>query len=131
MTAVLSAPVALPAAATPSGQHASDEATPAVLTVSGLPRHLRLRVESLISEHLSEPAVPALPAGTDIWDIPWFTRWRPDPPRVDAAGRATRVTVSCREVITGSVTELDALAAALTELAQTFRFTARVTVNRR
>lgn len=90
--------------------------TRTVLTINGMPRHLRLRVEGLMYEHLSDPAVA--PPLTDIWDTAWFTRWRRDPSR---AG-----TVSCREVIEAPATELATFSSALGELAKTFRFEAQV-----
>lgn len=87
-----------------------------VLAISSMPRHLRLRVEGLMYEHLSEPV--AAPSLVSVWDTPWFTRWRKEPSR---AG-----TVSCREVIEAPAAELVTFRSALAELAQTFRFDARV-----
>ena len=77
-----------------------------------MPSHLRLRVEGLIHEHLSEPEVA--PSLVSVWDVPWFTRWRREPSR---AG-----TVSCREVIEAPEEELATLRAALTEVGETFGF---------
>ncbi|WKK61918.1 hypothetical protein QYQ98_03235 [Corynebacterium sp. P3-F1] len=87
-----------------------------VLAISSMPRHLRLRVEGLMHEHLSEPV--AAPSLVSVWDTPWFTRWRKEPSR---AG-----TVSCREVIEAPAAELATFHSALAELAQTFRFDAYV-----
>lgn len=87
-----------------------------VLSISSMPRHLRLRVEGLMYEHLSEPA--AAPSLVSFWDTPWFTRWRREPSR---AG-----TVSCREVIEAPEEELATFRSALEELAHTFRFCASV-----
>ena len=87
-----------------------------VLAISSMPRHLRLRVEGLMYEHLSEPV--AAPSLVSVWDTPWFTRWRKEPSR---AG-----TVSCREVIEAPAAELATFRSALAELAQTFQFDARV-----
>ena len=83
-----------------------------VLRISCMPRHLRLRVEGLVHEHLSEPEVA--PSLVSVWDVPWFTRWRGEPSR---AG-----TVSCREVIEAPEGELATLRAALTEVGETFGF---------
>lgn len=97
----------------------------AVLAINGMPRHLRLRVEGLMAEHLS-PADLADPLA-DVWDTPWFTRWRRDPAAPGAAatpGAAT--TVSCREVIEAPAHELAMLRSALAELAGTFGFSARL-----
>lgn len=77
-----------------------------------MPRHLRLRVEGLMHEHLSEPEVA--PSLVSVWDVPWFTRWRREPSR---AG-----TVSCREVIEAPEEELATLRSALTEVGETFGF---------
>lgn len=87
-----------------------------VLAISSMPRHLRLRVEGLMYEHLSEPDVA--PSLISVWDTPWFTRWRREPSR---AG-----TVSCREVIEAPAEEFATFRSALVELAQTFRFEASV-----
>lgn len=90
--------------------------TRCVLSISSMPRHLRLRVEGLMYEHLSDPA-PA-PSLVSIWDTAWFTRWRHEPAR---AG-----TVSCREVIEAREEEIATFRSALAELAQTYRFSASV-----
>lgn len=94
----------------------------AVLAVNGMPRHLRLRVEGLMAEHLS-PADLADPLA-DVWVTPWFTRWRRDPAAPGAAGAAP--TVSCREVIEAPAHELATFRSALAELAGTFGFSARL-----
>lgn len=90
--------------------------TRCVLSITAMPRHLRLRVEGLMYEHLSEPTVA--PTLVSVWDTPWFTRWRREPSR---AG-----TVSCREVIEAPESELATFRSALGELAQTFGFGASV-----
>lgn len=87
-----------------------------VLAISSMPRHLRLRVEGLMYEHLSEPDIA--PSLISVWDTPWYTRWRREPSR---AG-----TVSCREVIEAPAEEFATFRSALVELAQTFRFEASV-----
>lgn len=87
-----------------------------VLAISSMPRHLRLRVEGLMYEHLSDPDLA--PPLVSVWDTPWFTRWRREPSR---AG-----TVSCREVIEAPAEEFATFRSALAELAQTFRFEAHV-----
>lgn len=87
-----------------------------VLWISAMPRHLRLRVEGLMYEHLSEPDVA--PSLVSVWDTPWFTRWLREP---SCAG-----TVSCREVIEAPAEEFATFRSALGELAQTFRFEASV-----
>ena len=83
-----------------------------VLRISCMPRHLRLRVEGLMHEHLSEPEVA--PSLVSVWDVPWFTRWRREPSR---AG-----TISCREVIEAPEEELATLRTALMEVGETFGF---------
>lgn len=104
----------------------------AVLSISGMPRHLRLRVEELMAEHLSPAELSEFSldaAGLDdadlhdaaIWDTRWFTRWTRDPGRAGVAP-----TVSCREIIDAPANELATFRAALTELAGTFQFSARV-----
>ena len=110
----------------------------AVLSISGMPRHLRLRVEELMAEHLSPAELSEYAgefAGPDsadldddaIWDTRWFTRWRRDPGRTGINGAGSSVpTVSCREVIDAPANELAIFRAALNELASTFRFSARV-----
>lgn len=95
---------------------AATSRTRCVLSISSMPRHLRLRVEGLMYEHLSEPS--SVPSLVSVWDVPWFTRWRREPARDGA--------VSCREVIEASEEEIATFRSALTELAQTFRFDARV-----
>lgn len=90
----------------------------AVLTVSGMPTRLRLRVEGLMNEHLSDGNM-ASPL-VDIWDVAWFTRWHRDPVQAGA--------VCCREVIDAPRGELVTLASALGELADTFLFHASVSI---
>lgn len=89
--------------------------TRAVLTISGMPKHLRLRVEELMVEHLSPPpAEYGIAEIADVWDTTWFTRWHKEP------GRGA--TVSCREVLYAPAFEVAAFRATLAELAETFRF---------
>lgn len=95
---------------------AAPSRTRCVLSITGMPRHLRLRIEGLMYEHLSEPAVA--PPLVSVWDMPWFTRWRHEPSRAGA--------VSCREVIEAPREELATFRSALAELAQTFGFSASV-----
>ena len=87
----------------------------AVLTIHGMPRHLRLRVEELMAVHLSPPAAPVedLLSTEDIWDTVWFTRWHND---------SASQTVGCREVLVAPAHELAVFRARLLELAETFRF---------
>ena len=94
------------------GEKAARVTNRCVLRISCMPSHLRLRVEGLMHEHLSEPEVA--PSLVSVWDVPWFTRWRREPSR---AG-----TVSCREVIEAPEEELATLRAALTEVGETFGF---------
>ncbi len=93
----------------------------AVLTIHGMPRHLRLRVEELMAVHLSPPAAPVdeplLLDPEDVWDTIWFTRWRND---------GSSQTIGCREVIVAPAHELAEFRAHLAELAGTFRFHASV-----
>lgn len=97
----------------------------AVLTIHGMPRHLRLRVEELMAVHLSPPAALGDGSGSafgvldpeDIWDTIWFTRWRND---------SSNRTIACREVIVAPAHELSEFRAHLAELSGTFRFHASV-----
>lgn len=118
LTAKFSASASAASGESASGFSANDPSRiRCVLAISSMPRHLRLRVEGLMYEHLSEPALA--PSLVSVWDTPWFTRWRKEPSR---AG-----TVSCREVIEAPAAELATFRSALEELAQTFRFDARMT----
>jgi len=116
MTTILASTSTAPTGSRSGTDSAADARERCVLAISHMPRHLRLRVEGLMYEHLSEPA--AAPSLVEVWDIPWFTRWRREPSR---AG-----TVSCREVIEAPAMELATFRSALAEVAQTFGFEASV-----
>ncbi|MBV7281745.1 hypothetical protein [Corynebacterium sp. TAE3-ERU30] len=85
-----------------------DDIQIAVVDIAGLPRSRRMAVEELFYTHLrSEPAVPA--SATVDYEANWCTQWQSDP---------RSRTVSCSQLLSGTATELDTLATALTELGE-------------
>lgn len=77
----------------------------AVLTISGLPTRLRPVIERALVVCLRSEPAPA-PAGTDPLTADFFTRWSRD-------ARGLR----CRQVVTGTESELNALSRVIGELA--------------
>lgn len=91
----------------------------AVLTVTGLPARMRPVIERALVVCLrSEP--PAAPPGTDPVTADFFTRWTRDITLGGGYG------VRCRQVVTGTSAELDALQRVVSELAAENGFHAEV-----
>ncbi len=85
----------------------------AVLTISGMPRGLRPRVETAMVVCISSPS-ELVTLGSEPLTARWFTAWRRDP---FALG-----LVECREVITGTPRELMHLRDVLEHMADEYRF---------
>ena len=92
-----------------------------VLTISGMPRALRPRVETAM--------VVCIPGESDL-EIPdadpltteWFTAWH------RSTGPSPGAHLSCRQLLTGSSRELDHLGRVVAELARSHGFTAELRV---
>lgn len=87
-----------------------------VLLISGMPRALRPQVERAMELCLRSEAQPA-PPGTDELTADWFTRWERD-----HSG-----TVRCRQALTATSPELDALEQVLGQLAARHHFEVEIT----
>ncbi|AIT61542.1 hypothetical protein [Corynebacterium doosanense] len=100
-------------------RHTPPATRTAVLSVSGMPRELRSHVERAMESCLrSEPA--QVPPGTDLVAADWFTRWERD--RTEELFYAVR----CRQVLTGTVAELEKLDHTLQSLADDHGFQATI-----
>lgn len=91
----------------------------AVLTISGMPREFRPRVETAMAVCIASPS-ELIVAGADPLTAHWFTQWRRDP--------FERGLIECREVITGTAREFDGLRVVLNNLAAEHNFDACVRV---
>ncbi|SES23244.1 hypothetical protein CCYS_09830 [Corynebacterium cystitidis DSM 20524] len=90
-----------------------------VLTISGMPVHLRGRVEQLMADILPPAEVETTP-GLDIWDVTWFTRWQRDTTTFGARG------LRCREVLSAPAAAAEQFASEVQQLARTVGFHAVV-----
>ncbi|AGF73015.1 hypothetical protein [Corynebacterium halotolerans] len=97
----------------------SDVTRTAVLTVSGMPKTLRPRIETAMV--VCVPSEPELSAPTeDPFTASWFTSWWRDRPAERA--REDGVLLECRQVLTGSAAELDRLRIVVEGLADEYCF---------
>lgn len=85
----------------------------AVLSISGMPRELRPRIESAMVICVPSPS-ELVTLGSDPLTAHWFTAWRRDPFELGL--------VECREVITGTPREFMNLRAVLENMADEHRF---------
>ncbi|MDO5513216.1 hypothetical protein [Corynebacterium sp.] len=91
----------------------------AVLSISGLPRRLRPRIESLIADCLPEDSPLEIP-GADPLTANWFISWH------RSAGPDNRVYVACRQVLYAAADQLRDLDEALTTISRDHGFQAEV-----
>lgn len=87
----------------------AETARTAVLTISGLPRELRMDVESAMLEAIPSESELYTP-GVDPLTAEWCTTWERDREVSDF------FAIGCRQVITGSDAEFEALDTALEAL---------------
>ncbi|AKK11553.1 hypothetical protein [Corynebacterium uterequi] len=97
----------------------AEPATLAVLTINGMPRSLRTRVEQSMVICLRSEPLSAAP-GTDVFAADWFTRWSVD------HGCLQRGRIRCRQVISATPAEIDSLRRTLASLATNYGFDADV-----
>lgn len=100
-------------------RHTPPATRTAVLSVSGMPRELRSRIERAMDRCLRSDPAPALP-GTDPISADWFTRWERD------RSVAHFYAVRCRQVLTGTPVELENLERELRLLAEDYGFEAAI-----
>lgn len=99
----------------------SDVARTAVLSITGMPRALRPRVETAMV--LCIPSDSELSyAGADPLTAEWFTAWQ----RCEDAADGPRI--ACRQMITGTDEELRRLRTVVENLARNHGFTAELTL---
>ncbi len=96
----------------------------AVLTVTGLPRQLRPKVESAMVVCIPSTSELTVPASR-ILTAEWFTGWHRDRTTGPENGE---VLVGCRQLLTGTTTELDRLRRVVEGLAREYRFSAEVRI---
>ncbi len=102
----------------------TDVTRTAVLTISGLPRALRQRVETAMV--VCVPSQPELSTGEDPLTASWFTSWWRDRPSERAQN--TGVLVECRQVLTGTAPELDRLRVVVEGLATEYGFSGNLRI---
>ncbi|MDO5669154.1 MAG: hypothetical protein Q4G50_04050 [Corynebacterium sp.] len=91
----------------------------AVLHISGMPRALRPRIESLLVDHVPDGYAPLAP-GLDPLTANWFTSWH------RTAGPDAGIYVGCRQVVYGPAGNLRDLAKELTKISRHHGFDAEV-----
>ena len=96
----------------------------AVLTVTGLPRQLRHKVETAMVVCIPSESELTVPASR-ILTAEWFTGWHRDRATGPEHGE---VLVGCRQLLTGTTTELDRLRRVVEGLAREYHFSAEVTI---
>lgn len=102
-----------------------DAVRTAVLTISGMPRTLRQRVETAMV--VCMPSPPDLSTlEEDPLTASWFTSWWRDRPseRAEDAG----VLLECRQVLTGPAAELDRLRVVIEGLASEYFFSGELRI---
>ncbi|GAB3690176.1 hypothetical protein [Corynebacterium nasicanis] len=90
-----------------------------VLTISGMPRALRPRIETAMVLCLSRDSALEIP-GADPLTSDWFTPWR------RSGGRGPGLHVACRQVLTGTPEEFERLRAIVDNLADRYCFDAEL-----
>ncbi|WIM70198.1 hypothetical protein QP028_12590 [Corynebacterium suedekumii] len=91
----------------------------AVLTITGMPRALRRSIETAMVVCVPSESDLSVP-GADPLTADWFTAWR------RSAGPGVRV--ACRQVITGTESEMAALERVVSQLAHEHDFTAELSL---
>lgn len=91
----------------------------AVLTIAGMPRTLRRSIETAMAVCVPSESELCVP-GADPLTADWFTAWH------RSAGPGVRV--GCRQVITGTETEIAALERVVSQLAHEHDFTAELSL---
>ncbi|RNE49566.1 hypothetical protein [Corynebacterium alimapuense] len=104
----------------------TDVARTAVLTVTGMPRELRSRVEAAMSVCVPSESQLSIP-GTNPLTADWFTSWCRDRSS-EAEGHNASVLIGCRQVLTGEAAELELFNQVVSDLAQTHGFIAEVRI---
>lgn len=95
-------------------------ANSAVLTISGMPRALRPRIESAMVLCMPSDSALEIP-GADPLTADWFTPWR------RSTGAGPGIHVACRQVLTGSDEEFARLRTVVDNLARRHGFHAELT----
>lgn len=103
---------------------------PAVLHISGMPIRLRPVVEDAMVRLVPSESGFVVP-GDDPLTAQWCTRWHKDLPgdnlyALYGASQHVPAGVGCRQLITGTDSELAALRAELCQLAERYGFTVRL-----
>lgn len=111
---------------------AQDAPTSGVLIIESMPACLRATVETLMVNCLRSESTWEVP-GEDPLTAQWCTRWYKDWPGEDLASLAagsSRVPsgIGCRQVLTATVRELEALERGIAKLAEDYCFSAQVTM---
>lgn len=106
--------------------------TSGILTIEAMPSRLRPVVEQLMVDCLRTESTWVVP-GDDPLNAQWCTRWHKDWPGEDLASLAAGTArlpagIGCRQVLTGTHSELEQLSRALAQLAENYCFSARVTM---
>ncbi|AKK03613.1 hypothetical protein [Corynebacterium epidermidicanis] len=83
-------------------------ASTAVLAIDRMPRSLRRTVEDLMVDCLTSPSQLYVP-GADPLTAAWCTQWH--------RSQSAPGTIACRQVLTGSLAELELFDAAVAKLA--------------
>ena len=92
----------------------------AVLTITGMPRALRPRIETAMVLCVPSDSALEIP-GADPLTADWFTPWR------RSGGRGPGLHVACRQVLTGTEEEFDRLRTVVENLARQHGFSAELT----
>ena len=92
----------------------------AVLTIAGMPRALRPRIETAMVLCVPSDSALEIP-GADPLTADWFTPWR------RSGGRGPGLHVACRQVLTGTEEEFDRLRTVVENLARQHGFSAELT----
>ncbi|QCB28902.1 hypothetical protein [Corynebacterium endometrii] len=99
-----------------------------VLEVSGMPTFVRPRIERAMVDCLVSESYLSIP-GADPLEASWCTRWRRDAVSTRALALGVggqRGGLSCREVLTGTPGEIEALRERVAALAERYGFNAGV-----
>lgn len=121
--ATSASPVGSPAESWPN--RACGEVGTAVLQISGMPRGLRPAIERAMARCIRSESEFIVP-GDDPLTAQWCTRWRRDadwdPVSGMTLGGGPSVGIGCRQVLTGTPSELEALGRAVEMLAGEYGF---------